>query len=274
MLVYPVGLAMSTTTLDLLTNALHRHRAAAKVIWRRLSARDQALLVLAYLHDNPTYTALAAGFRIGVATVFRYIREACQVLAAIAPPLDQALVVAQAKAYLVLDDTVIPTDRVRMTKRGTDREYFSGKVHHHGMNVQVIAGPLGELLWTSAALPGARHDITAARQHQLPEKPATLTTARKAVLTDRGYLGIGSGISVPIRAVRRNQATGHFERRDLSRNEKAYNAAHGRLRACSERSNTQLKSWHVLRRLRSSPEQATPIVTAVTTLITAGQPAR
>lgn len=274
MLVYPVGLPVSTTALDLLTDALARHRAATGVIWRRLSAREQALLVLAYLHDNPTYQALAAGFKIGVATVFRYVREACTVLAAMAPTLDEALSQARRKAYLVLDGTVIATDRVRMTRRGADRDYYSGKVHHHGMNVQVIAGPLGELLWTSPALPGARHDIAAARHHQLPDRLERLTADGKLVLADRGYIGIGAGINVPIRAVRRNRTTGLFERRELSRNEKAYNASHGRLRACGERANAQLKSWRVLRRLRCSPERTTPIVAAITTLITAGQPTR
>ena len=107
MFVYPVGLAVSTTTLDLLTEALRRHRAATGVIWRRLCARDQALLVLAYLPDNPTYSALAAGFKIGVATVFRYIREACTVLARMAPTLDEALTIARTKAYLVLDGTCL-----------------------------------------------------------------------------------------------------------------------------------------------------------------------
>ena len=68
---------------------------------------------------------------------------------------------------MVLHDTVVPTDRVRMSTRGADREFYSGKVHHHGMNVQVIAGPFGELLYTSGAIPAARHDIAAAREHHL-----------------------------------------------------------------------------------------------------------
>jgi len=33
----------------------------------------------------------------------------------------------------------------------------------HGMNLQVIAGPHGEILWVSGPLPGAVHDLTAAR---------------------------------------------------------------------------------------------------------------
>lgn len=33
------------------------------------------------------------------------------------------------------------------------------------MNVQVVADPLGRLLWASPALPGAVHNIRAAREH-------------------------------------------------------------------------------------------------------------
>ena len=31
------------------------------------------------------------------------------------------------------------------------------------MNLQVISGPGGEILWVSGPLPGAAHDLTAAR---------------------------------------------------------------------------------------------------------------
>jgi DDE superfamily endonuclease len=41
--------------------------------------------------------------------------------------------------------------------------YFFGKHRVRGMNVQVIAGPDGTILWTSGALPGSTHDLTAAR---------------------------------------------------------------------------------------------------------------
>lgn len=57
-------------------------------------------------------------------------------------------------AYLVLDGTLIVTDRVR-----ADRPYFSGKHRVHGLNVQVIASPDGTILWTSGAVPGSVHDL-------------------------------------------------------------------------------------------------------------------
>ncbi len=158
-----------------------------------------------------------------------------------------------------------------MTTRGADAPFYSGKAHHHGMNVQVIAGPLGELLWASPALPGASHDIACARTHGLPKALEQVTAFGTTVLADRGYIGVGHGIRVPIMALGRTE-TGAFRRRELSENEKAYNGAHARMRAYGERSNAQLKSWRVLTRLRCSPERATTIVAAVATLITSGQP--
>ncbi|GGQ79113.1 hypothetical protein GCM10010166_56310 [Couchioplanes caeruleus subsp. azureus] len=44
------------------------HRDHNRSRWRRLDAGRQALLVLAYLRNGDTYTRLAAGFEVGVAT--------------------------------------------------------------------------------------------------------------------------------------------------------------------------------------------------------------
>ena len=51
-----------------------------------------------------------------------------------------------------------------MASKG-DRVYFSGKHTSHGVNVQVTADPAGRLIWASPALPGARHDAGAAKEH-------------------------------------------------------------------------------------------------------------
>ncbi len=76
--------------------------------------------------------------------------ETVALLAARAPKLRQAVRAAVRSGYphAVLDGTLIRTDRV-----AADRPFFSGKHHCHGMNLQVIAGPDGQLLWVSGALP-------------------------------------------------------------------------------------------------------------------------
>ena len=75
------------------------------------------------------------------------------------PEAAQAVRAAKKAGYpfAVLDGTLIRTDRV-----AADRPFFSGKHHCHGMNLQVIASPAGQLTWVSGALPGSVHDIKAA----------------------------------------------------------------------------------------------------------------
>ena len=173
----------------------------------------QALLVLAHLRKGETYTDLASGFGIGTTTVFRYIREALDVLAALAPTLAEAIAVALGKAFVILDGTLLAIDRVGMVG-GRDRPYYSGKHKRHGVNVQVLADPVGRLIWASPALPGARHDMGAAPEHGIIDalhapvcacSPTTATTA-----PDR--------VRVPQRRRRLDPDTGRYRR--LSRRQK------------------------------------------------------
>ncbi len=61
---------------------------------------------------TPAYARLATGFDIGVATVFRYIREVINVLAALAPTLTEAMKTIRTKAFVILDGTLLPIDRI------------------------------------------------------------------------------------------------------------------------------------------------------------------
>ena len=80
---------------------------------------------------------------------------AIRLLAARSPKLRKAVRDAKKNgyAYVVVDGTLIPIDRV-----AADRPFYSGKHTRHGMNLQVIASPDGEILWVSGALPGSVHD--------------------------------------------------------------------------------------------------------------------
>jgi hypothetical protein len=74
------------------------------------------------------------------------VTETVALLAARAPKLRQAVRAAKKAClpFVVLDGTLVRTDRL-----AADRPFFSGKHHCHGMNLQVIAGPSGQLLWGS-----------------------------------------------------------------------------------------------------------------------------
>lgn len=85
MLVYPSGLDVSSSALRFLSAQLRANRRPRGTRWRRLSADHQALLALAHLRCGHTYAQLAAGFGVGTTTAYRYIAEAVDVLAALAP---------------------------------------------------------------------------------------------------------------------------------------------------------------------------------------------
>lgn len=259
---YPAGLSVSNHALITLSDALRRRRATIGTRWRRLSVGEQALLVVAHLRKGETYADLATGHGIGTTTVFRYIHEAIEALAALEPGLRAAVEVAARKAFVILDGTLLRMNRVGMGS-GRDRPYYSGKHKAHGMNVQVIADPAGRLVWASPALPGARHDMGAARDHGIIDG---LRDAQVKVIADNGYRG--SGFEVPQRRRPKDPETG--QRRRLSRNQKAVNSAHARQRGPGERANAQLKTWRILRELRCCPHQVTDLVKAVLVLIHAG----
>jgi hypothetical protein len=62
------------------------------------------------------------------------------------------------------------------------------------MNVQVIADPAGRLIWASPALPGARHDMGAVREHGILD---TLHTTEARVIADNGYRGADPALEIP-----------------------------------------------------------------------------
>jgi DDE superfamily endonuclease/Helix-turn-helix of DDE superfamily endonuclease len=183
MLFYRAALPLSSRTLTYVSGIIRRHRASIGSSWRALNPGQQALLVLAYLRKGETFADLAAGFGVGTATAWRYVDETVALLAARAPTLRKAVRDATKVgcAYVVLDGTLIPVDRV-----AADRPFYSGKHKKHGMNLQVIASPDGDILWVSGALPGAVHDKKA---EWIWGVLAELQAAGIVTLADKGYQG-------------------------------------------------------------------------------------
>lgn len=121
MLCYPAAVDLSSRSLRYAADLLRRHRRMIGSRWRKLPAARQALLVLGHLRCGDTYTRLAAGFRVGIATVHRYVTELVDLLARSAPDLAAAVGAAARKAYVVLDVTLIHIDRVGMRTKATGR---------------------------------------------------------------------------------------------------------------------------------------------------------
>jgi hypothetical protein len=235
---------LSRKTLTFVSGIIRRHRKSIGSRWRKLNPGQQALLVLAYLRKGETFAELAAGFGVGTTTAWRYAEETTALLAARAPKLRQAVRHAKRAgwAYVVLDGTLIPIDRV-----AADRPFYSGKHKKHGMNLQVIASPDGDIVWVSGALPGAVHDKKA---EWVWGVLAELEAAGLVTLADKGYLG-STHAKIPYRG------------KGKPPSQKEANRAHARLRAPGERANAQLKTWRILRKLRCCPWRAGQLAKAI-----------
>ncbi|MFE5097478.1 transposase family protein [Streptomyces sp. NPDC056638] len=237
MLVYPSSIDLSSHTLHYLTGQLRARQCEIGTRWRRLPVGRQALLALAHLRCGDTYAQLAAGFRIGVATACRYIREAVDVLAALAPTLAEAMKTMRTKAFVILDGTLLPIDRI-----AADTPYYSGK----------HKPPFGRLLWASPALPGSTHDLTtAARTHGIID---ALFDADVKCWADKAY----QGADRPVRVL--------FRGRRLKRWKRQHNSTHARIRCLGEQAMATLKGWRLLRTLRCSTNRITDIVKAIVAL--------
>lgn len=244
MLVYPSWIDLSSRTLRCLTGRLAARRGEIGTRWRRLTAGRQALLALAHLRCGDTYAPLAAGFGIGVATVHGYIREAVDVLAALAPTLAEAMSIARTKAFVILDGTLLPIDRI-----AADTPHYSGKHKRQGMNVQVLTDPFGRLLWASPAPARINPRPDAARTRGIVD---ALTEAGLKCWADKAYQGAGDSIRVPFRG-----------RRRLKRWQRRHNSTHAEIRCLGEQAMATLKGWRLLRKLRCSTNRITAIVQAV-----------
>src|SRR5258708_10464247 len=146
MLFYRAALPLSRQTLTFVSGIIRRHRESVGSRWRKLKPGQEARLVVAYLRKGETFADLAAGFGVGTTAAWRYAGEAVALLAARSPKLRKAVRDAKKKgyAYVVVDGTLIPVDRV-----AADRPFYSGKHRKHGMNLQVIASPDGDIVWVS-----------------------------------------------------------------------------------------------------------------------------
>jgi DDE superfamily endonuclease len=194
--------------------------------------------------QGETFAELAAGFTVGTTTAWRYVEEVVALLAARASKLRQAVRDAKraGHAYVVLDGTLIPVDRV-----AADRPFYSGKHKRHGMNLQVIASSAGDVLWVSGALPGPVHDKKA---EWIWGVLAELEAAGLATLAGKGYQG-STYPKIPYRGKNKPQS------------QKQANKAHARLRSPGERANAQLKTWRILRKLRCCPWRAGQLAKAI-----------
>jgi len=247
-LFYRAALPLSHQTLTFVSELVRAHRREIGSLWRALNPGQQALLVLVYLRKGEPFAQVGAGFGVSTTTCWRYVNETVELLAKRAPNLRAALRKAKREgmAYVVIDGTLIPIDRI-----AADRPFYSGKHKRHGVNLQVIASPEGTILWVSGELPGSTHDTAAARIWNIL---TALEEAGLIALGDKGYHGYDQT---------RQRVITPYKGKNKPESQKDANRAHARLRGPGERANAQLKYWRILHKVRVSPRRVGRLAKAI-----------
>ncbi|MGH3587147.1 MAG: transposase family protein [Pseudonocardia sp.] len=259
MITYRATLDVPATTVARVSRWLSAYRRTHdKRPWQRAATPHvQAVLALRWFKEGTDLRILARDGRISIATAYRYLHEAIDVIAAHIPGLHDVLARGRDEgwSFVCLDGTLIPSTRCSARSASGHDIWYSGKHKTHGGNIQVLTDPTGYPVWTSEVEPGSTHDITAARVHAFgalyPAAAAGLPT-----LTDKGYAGAGIGIHTP------------FKGRDLAVDNQTRNLLINALRAPAERANALLKrTWKTLERVTLDPWRIGQITAAALVLL-------
>jgi hypothetical protein len=122
-------------------------------------SRQTLTFTAGIIRKGDTFAELAVGFGISTATACRYVTVTVALLAARSRSCARHCGTPRTPGSLPGHRRHLnPIDRV-----AADRPFYSGKHRRHGMNLQVIFSPDGDIVWVSGLLPGAMHDLTAAR---------------------------------------------------------------------------------------------------------------
>jgi hypothetical protein len=104
--------------------ARHRRRPGSRPAQRAGTVHIQVVLVLRWLRHRLDLRTLAVEAGISIATGYRYLHEALDVIAAHAPDLGDVLARARTAdlPFVCLDGTLVPIDRVAVrAERGQHR---------------------------------------------------------------------------------------------------------------------------------------------------------
>lgn len=242
---------------------LHRRELGTRRGRRALGCYRQAVLVIRWFLDGTRVAQLAADNGIGKSTVYDYLHEGIDVLAACAPDTAEAMAAAKAAGcgHLNLDGTVVLTDRSSHPGPNGADLWWSGKHRHHGGNLQVLSDSTGWPIWVSGVRPGREHDTTCAKAAAGLMPALELAAAEDMpTLTDLGYEGLaGPALRMPVKKAKGTE---------LSDAHKQYNLIVRGVHSVAERANSLLKTtFKALRRVSVCPWRIGAIAKAALVLL-------
>lgn len=284
MVTYTATLDVPRHVVDHLSRLLaaHRRRIGTPRGSRALGPFRQAVLVLRWFRERgcaalpgprrrnlPGHRLLGAPPAEGWGD---YLPEGSDVLADQAPDPHEVLSRCRrdGMSHVILDGTLIETDRLAGLRDNGNDLWFSQKHKAFGGNVQFLAAPDGTPHGASPARrawgrvsdvePGSVPDITAARLHALP---ALYRAAAEGLptLVDKGYIGAGIGIRIPTRRPKgKSEQALHADTRML-------NMLLRHVRALGKRTAAELKQrWRTLQHVTLSPSRIGDIARAALVL--------
>jgi len=139
---------------------------------------------------------------------------------------------------------VIGGSRISIDRVAADRPFYSGKHRRHGMNLQVIASPHGDIPWVSGAPTGSVHDKKA---EWIWGVLAELEAVGLVTLVGKGYQG-STHAKIP--------------HKGKNKPESQRGQPRPRPAVVTRRANAPLKTRRILRKLRCRPWRAGQIAKA------------
>ena len=135
--------------------ARRRRRPGSRPAQRAGTVHTQVVLVLRWLRHRLDVRTLAGQAGLSIATAYRYLHEALDVIAEQAPDLPDVLARASAAdlPFLCLDGTLMPTDRIAARAERGHHLWYSDKHHAFGGSVQILTDPGRFPVWISAIRP-------------------------------------------------------------------------------------------------------------------------
>lgn len=211
----------------------------------------QAVLVLRWFRERGCVHCPARDAGVSRATGYRYLHEGIDALAEKAPDLHEVLDRCRREGmpHVILDGTLIESDRVAGVRENGNDLWFSKKHKASGGNVQFLSAPERH---PAAGLRGRTriHPRHHRGPHPRPARPVQGRSRRPPTLADKGYVGAGIGILIPVRRPKgRSEQALHADTRTT-------NNLIRDIRALGERAAAELKQrWRTLQHVTLSPSR-------------------